>query len=279
MQSMQMRAQARAVPTKAARGVPSLARAPLRRATVAKASAAVAPATLSQEQVDRCVNAIRFLAIDAVNKAKSGHPGLPMGCAPMAYVLFNEAMKYNPKDPKWFNRCVRRGRERERGREGGRKRERKPLCLLAASILLLLLLCSSSVCAPPPPLAAMRPPPLPAPRPLAPSVSAHPIGTLTQASMREEASQTRLSLSLSLSISLHQTKKTHSDRFVLSAGHGSMLQYALLHLCGYDSVSVSARAFATGSLLDAWTSTSRSGEGAREWCFVAFPTPNPPIAH
>lgn len=102
---MQMRAQRAVAPAKAAKGVPSLAqRAQPRRAPVAKASAAVAPATLSQEQVDRCVNAIRFLAIDAVNKAKSGHPGLPMGCAPMAYVLFNEAMKYNPKDPKWINR-------------------------------------------------------------------------------------------------------------------------------------------------------------------------------
>jgi transketolase len=82
--------------------------------------------------VDKCVNAIRFLAIDAVNKAKSGHPGLPMGAAPMSYVLFNEAMRYNPKNPAWANR----------------------------------------------------------------------------------------------------------DRFVLSAGHGSMLQYALMHLVGYDSVSM-----------------------------------------
>jgi transketolase N-terminal domain/subunit len=88
---------------------------------------------VSQETVDKCVNAIRFLAIDAVNKAKSGHPGLPMGAAPMSYVLFNEAMKYNPKNPAWANR----------------------------------------------------------------------------------------------------------DRFVLSAGHGSMLQYSLMHLVGYDSVSVS----------------------------------------
>ena len=88
---------------------------------------------VSQETVDKCVNAIRFLAIDAVNKAKSGHPGLPMGAAPMSYVLFNEAMKYNPKNPEWANR----------------------------------------------------------------------------------------------------------DRFVLSAGHGSMLQYALMHLVGYDSVTVS----------------------------------------
>ncbi|KIY92455.1 transketolase [Monoraphidium neglectum] len=102
-----------------------------RRSPVAKAAAVEASSEVSVEQINRCVNAIRFLAIDAVNKAKSGHPGLPMGCAPMSYTLFNEAMKYNPKDPKWFNR----------------------------------------------------------------------------------------------------------DRFVLSAGHGSMLQYALLHLTGYDSVS------------------------------------------
>lgn len=102
---------------------------------VTRAAATVeAPAKVSQDVVTKCVNAIRFLAIDAVNKAKSGHPGLPMGCAPMAYVLFQEAMKYNPTNPQWFNR----------------------------------------------------------------------------------------------------------DRFVLSAGHGSMLQYALLHLVGYPNVTVSA---------------------------------------
>ncbi|KAF3495678.1 hypothetical protein DY000_02056756 [Brassica cretica] len=80
--------------------------------------------------VDKSVNTIRFLAIDAVEKAKSGHPGLPMGCAPMAHILYDEVMRYNPKNPYWFNR----------------------------------------------------------------------------------------------------------DRFVLSAGHGCMLLYALLHLAGYDSV-------------------------------------------
>lgn len=110
-------------------------RAPVRSARLAapKAAAAEVATTVSQEVVDKCVNAIRFLAIDAVNKAKSGHPGLPMGCAPMSYVLFNETMKFNPKNPAWFNR----------------------------------------------------------------------------------------------------------DRFVLSAGHGSMLQYALMHLVGYESVTVS----------------------------------------
>jgi transketolase len=87
-------------------------------------------ATQSLEQL--CINSIRFLAIDAVEKANSGHPGLPMGAAPMAFVLWDRLMRYNPKNPKWFNR----------------------------------------------------------------------------------------------------------DRFVLSAGHGCMLQYALLHLAGYDSVSL-----------------------------------------
>lgn len=82
--------------------------------------------------VDKSVNTIRFLSVDAVEKATSGHPGLPMGCAPVGHVLYDEVMRYNPKNPYWFNR----------------------------------------------------------------------------------------------------------DRFVLSAGHGCMLQYALLHLAGYDSVKV-----------------------------------------
>lgn len=87
-------------------------------------------AVATQTLQELCINSIRFLAIDAVEKAKSGHPGLPMGAAPMAFVLWDQFMRFNPKNPKWFNR----------------------------------------------------------------------------------------------------------DRFVLSAGHGCMLQYALLHLTGYDSV-------------------------------------------
>jgi len=90
----------------------------------------MAVATQSLEEI--CINSIRFLAIDAVEKAKSGHPGLPMGAAPMAYLLWDRFMRYNPKNPKWFNR----------------------------------------------------------------------------------------------------------DRFVLSAGHGCMLQYAMLYLTGYDSVTI-----------------------------------------
>jgi len=90
----------------------------------------MAVATQSPEEL--CINSIRFLAIDAVEKAKSGHPGLPMGAAPMAFVLWDRFMRFNPKNEGWFNR----------------------------------------------------------------------------------------------------------DRFVLSAGHGSMLQYALLYLTGYDSMTL-----------------------------------------
>eukprot|EP00177_Eucheuma_denticulatum_P006806 GFKZ01012376.1.p1 GENE.GFKZ01012376.1~~GFKZ01012376.1.p1 ORF type:complete len:721 (+),score=117.01 GFKZ01012376.1:366-2528(+) len=82
--------------------------------------------------LDDCINSIRFLSIDGVEKAKSGHPGMPMGMAPTAYVLFKKFMKFNPKNPDFVNR----------------------------------------------------------------------------------------------------------DRFVLSAGHGSMLLYSLLYLFGYDSVSL-----------------------------------------
>jgi transketolase len=50
------------------------------------------------------VNTIRFLSADAVQKANSGHPGLPLGAAPMAYVLWSRFMRFNPKDPHWQNR-------------------------------------------------------------------------------------------------------------------------------------------------------------------------------
>lgn len=54
--------------------------------------------------IDRSLNTIRFLAADAVQKANSGHPGLPMGVAPLAYVLWTRHMDYDPKDPAWPNR-------------------------------------------------------------------------------------------------------------------------------------------------------------------------------
>ena len=51
-----------------------------------------------------CINAVRFLAIDAVQKAKSGHPGAPMGAAPLAYTLWDRFLEHNPADPSWVNR-------------------------------------------------------------------------------------------------------------------------------------------------------------------------------
>ncbi|GMT47048.1 MAG: transketolase [bacterium] len=51
-----------------------------------------------------CINTIRFLAVDAVEKAQSGHPGMPMGDAAMAYVLWSKALRHNPKNPLWPNR-------------------------------------------------------------------------------------------------------------------------------------------------------------------------------
>src|SRR6188472_833666 len=50
------------------------------------------------------INTIRFLSVDAVQKANSGHPGLPMGAAAMAYVLWTRFLKHNPSNPHWFNR-------------------------------------------------------------------------------------------------------------------------------------------------------------------------------
>jgi len=59
----------------------------------------------NQDDLDQlCINTIRFLAVDAVEKAKSGHPGAPMGLAPVAYVLWTRHMRFDPKNPNWFNR-------------------------------------------------------------------------------------------------------------------------------------------------------------------------------
>ena len=55
-------------------------------------------------QDEQRINAIRFLAVDAVEKAKSGHPGLPLGAAAAAYVLWTRHLRFNPRNPRWFNR-------------------------------------------------------------------------------------------------------------------------------------------------------------------------------
>src|SRR4030042_613624 len=51
-----------------------------------------------------CINTIRFLAVDAVQQANSGHPGMPMGAAALAFTLWDRFLKFNPRDPKWPDR-------------------------------------------------------------------------------------------------------------------------------------------------------------------------------
>lgn len=60
------------------------------------------PTTVNIDQL--CVSTLRFLSVDAVEAAKSGHPGLPLGAAPMAYALYDRILKVNPKNPNWANR-------------------------------------------------------------------------------------------------------------------------------------------------------------------------------
>lgn len=64
-----------------------------------------AATTLNPAQLDQLsVDAIRFLSVYAMQKANSGHPGLPLGAAPMAYVLWRRFLQHNPANPQWFNR-------------------------------------------------------------------------------------------------------------------------------------------------------------------------------
>src|SRR6188474_2935692 len=61
--------------------------------------------TSSDDKLDRlCINTIRTLSIDAVQQAKSGHPGTPMALAPLVYTLWNRVMRFDPQDPIWPNR-------------------------------------------------------------------------------------------------------------------------------------------------------------------------------
>ena len=60
---------------------------------------------LTSQQLDTlCINTIRTLAIDGVQQANSGHPGAPMGLAPVAYSLWQQFLRYDPEDPTWPNR-------------------------------------------------------------------------------------------------------------------------------------------------------------------------------
>ena len=61
--------------------------------------------TLTSAQLDQlCVNTIRTLSIDAVQQAKSGHPGTPMALAPLVYTIWNRVMRFDPQNPIWPNR-------------------------------------------------------------------------------------------------------------------------------------------------------------------------------
>lgn len=59
---------------------------------------------MTPELQTKCIDTLRFLAVDAIEKANSGHPGMPMGCAAMAFVLWNRHLRYDAKAPRWANR-------------------------------------------------------------------------------------------------------------------------------------------------------------------------------
>src|SRR6188508_198526 len=60
---------------------------------------------MTKDQLDQlCINTLRFLAVDAVEQAHSGHPGLPLGAAPMAYVLWSRFLRHDPRNPLWWDR-------------------------------------------------------------------------------------------------------------------------------------------------------------------------------
>ena len=73
-------------------------------ATAPRSASSSAPGSAGQSLENLCINAIRVLAMDAVQKADSGHPGTPMALAPLAYVLWTQHLRYNPQDPHWMNR-------------------------------------------------------------------------------------------------------------------------------------------------------------------------------
>ena len=59
---------------------------------------------MNKKQLDAVSKSIRSLSMDAIQKAQSGHPGLPLGCAELASLLYGEIMQHNPANPLWINR-------------------------------------------------------------------------------------------------------------------------------------------------------------------------------
>ena len=64
----------------------------------------MSPVASAQTLEDRCIETIRFLAVDGVQKANSGHPGMPMGAAAVAHTLFTRHLRFDPADPAWPDR-------------------------------------------------------------------------------------------------------------------------------------------------------------------------------
>ncbi len=77
---------------------------PTDTASAPRSAPVSSPSASGQSLEDLCINAIRVLAMDAVQKADSGHPGTPMALAPLAYVLWTKHLRYNPANPAWLNR-------------------------------------------------------------------------------------------------------------------------------------------------------------------------------
>src|SRR3954465_9192773 len=73
-------------------------------ATAPRSASSSSASSAGQSLEELCINAIRVLAMDAVQKADSGHPGTPMALAPLAYVLWTQHLRYNPANPAWLNR-------------------------------------------------------------------------------------------------------------------------------------------------------------------------------
>ncbi|NIM12481.1 MAG: hypothetical protein GTO45_10270, partial [Candidatus Aminicenantes bacterium] len=59
---------------------------------------------INMPKLKRCADYIRYLSLECIERAKSGHPGLPLGCAELGVLLYRYILRYNPKDPKWVNR-------------------------------------------------------------------------------------------------------------------------------------------------------------------------------
>ena len=73
-------------------------------ATAPRSESSSSASDAGQSLEELCINAIRVLSMDAVQKADSGHPGTPMALAPLAYLLWTQHLRYNPQDPHWMNR-------------------------------------------------------------------------------------------------------------------------------------------------------------------------------